>query len=81
MQITVNFFATFKVLSGVDELKINIPEDSSVNELLEILGTKFGNIHIDLPNTLIIVNKTRSSRERILNDGDIVMLLHFLGGG
>lgn len=81
MQITVNFFATFKVLSGVDELKIDILEGSSVNELLETLGTEFGNIRLDLPNSLIIVNKTRSSRERILQDGDIVMLLHFLGGG
>lgn len=81
MLIMVKFFSTFKAITGVDGLTIDIPEGSSVDELFKILCNKFGNIHLDLANSMIIVNKTISPRERILKDGDTVMFLHLMGGG
>lgn len=81
MQITVKFFSDFKELCGVDEVDMDLPQGTSVRELLKFIGLRFDNIQYSFEKTLIMVNEKISQRKHILEDGDVVMVLPFMGGG
>lgn len=81
MQIIVKFFSTLKFIIGVDEVTLDIPQGSSVAELLNMLCTKYGFSPQLTDNIFAIIGQTNSPREQIIKDGDTVLLLHHLGGG
>jgi molybdopterin converting factor small subunit len=81
MQITVKLSASYYTASGLDRLVMDIPEGTSVSQMLKILDNRFENVHLDHERTYVIVNEKKSSRENILRNNDTVMIFHLMGGG
>ncbi|MBF7084305.1 MoaD/ThiS family protein [Desulfallas sp. Bu1-1] len=81
MQVFVKLFIPNKTIFGADELKIDISEGTSVENLINVLSNKLVDIPLDREDTTVIVNEKRASREQILKDGDKVMFFQILAGG
>jgi sulfur carrier protein ThiS len=81
MRIEVNFMASYAISSGVDRLTIDIPEKSTIADLLKVLGQQFEKVLLNREQTIVAVNNTISPRNQILNDGEKVLIFDLMRGG
>ncbi len=86
IEVSVRFFSSMRETFGTSEMKIPLPENSSIKDLLVAVSKKFRGA-IDLlsryeEGTLIFaVNHEYSEIDRILKDGDKAVLMPPVAGG
>jgi molybdopterin converting factor subunit 1 len=77
----VKFFASYREAVGKEEIEIDVKEEASISDLLDVLKKALPKLG-SLTETLIIsVNKEYASYDTILNEGDEVALLPPVSGG
>jgi MoaD family protein len=92
IRIKVKFFGPFRDVFGGRELELDLPADARLRELLRRLGDtpeRQKQIFIGLealqPHVVIMKNGTlvhgRDGLESLLQNGDIIAIFPFLGGG
>ncbi len=77
IKITVEIITDLAILDTKDIVTINLPNDSKVNDLLDLFP-KFNNYSDFI---IVMVNSKVSHREKHLYDGDDVKLSIIVGGG
>jgi len=95
MKVTVRFFPSLRAITNTDELKVELPEGASINELIDELSRRFGrkflealyisDLGVTSPYISVIidgktVNLTESKNYRLKNNS-VVSFLAPIGGG
>lgn len=78
MQIKVVFFARLRRETGLDQLELDVPEDSDVRALAELVETRTG---VSLRGCMVAVNETYAQPRTALTPGDEVAFLPPVAGG
>ncbi|TLZ60578.1 MAG: molybdopterin converting factor subunit 1 [Methanobacteriota archaeon] len=81
MQVTVKFFATYREISGSKELKVRVPEGSSVQVLLDSIYAKLPRLKGFEDTMLLAVNHEFAEPTATLREGDEVALMPPVSGG
>lgn len=88
MKIKIKFLGTFHEI-GVEKMDLDVPPNTDLYKLLEILKNKFGDKfskHVKILDYLVIFINDKNYRQlqefdTELNDGDSVTIGHILAGG
>ncbi|MCK4971465.1 MAG: MoaD/ThiS family protein [Thermoplasmata archaeon] len=81
MKVTVRYFAVHREATGVTDEVLDVPEGTSVTELMEELMRRHPDL-VDLRrDTVISVNKGIGTGDIGLQDGDDVALFPPISGG
>src|SRR5439155_25309854 len=81
MQVTVKFFATYREISGSKELKVRVPEGSSVQVLLDSIYAKLPRLKGFEDTMLLAVSHEFAEPTAALREGDEVALMPPVSGG
>ncbi len=81
MNITVKLYASFREIVGSNEEKIEIPDGTTVQMLLEEYIKRFPRIGKFREHVILSVNKEYGHPTRKLLDGDEVSFLPPVSGG
>lgn len=88
MKVKVRYFARYRSLVGTDEEEIEIPEGSTVRDLIEILKERHPVLKNEVfaeDDDLADVNVSKNGRyvrfDEILKEGDVVALFPPVSGG
>jgi len=81
MKIKVLYFASLKDKLKKNEDIINLKEGSKVEDLLNDIISKNPQIQELLQKCMIAVNEEYSSKDRVLNENDIVAIIPPVSGG
>ena len=81
MTIAVHFYSYFKELTGCAETTVELPDGSTIGELLSELMTRFPKLAPMQKSMLIAVGVDYAVREQVLKPGDEVSLFPPVQGG
>ncbi len=81
MKATVKLFAMLREKAGTPELQVELPESSTVADLLKKVEGLFPGLPSSAPVTMIAVNSEYVERSHPLQDGDEVALIPPVSGG
>ncbi len=81
MQVTVKFFSFFQPIAGTEQLSIELPDETTLGDLLESLNQRFATGTFTAQKAMVMVNRRNAFPETKLYNGDDVLLLPILGGG
>jgi molybdopterin converting factor small subunit len=81
MKVTVKFFSFLKSITGHAQLSVALPEGARLADLLSSLNSQFDQFASVKHQMVTLVNHQSALPETVLQDGDDVLLLPFLGGG
>lgn len=80
MKITIRFFALGRELVGSPNVSLEVPDTSTVGEILTILKAQYPALS-SLPSCLLAVNNVYADNTVPLNDGDELALIPPVSGG
>ena len=72
MKATVRLFAILREKAGTAELELELPERSTVADLLAMMESSYPNLSASAPHTMIAVNTEYVESTHLLRDGDEV---------
>ena len=81
MKATVRLFAILREKAGTSELTLELPERSTVADLLVALENSYPDLSASAPHTMIAVNTEYVENTHPLHDGDEVALIPPVSGG
>lgn len=88
MKVRVRYFARFRSLVGVDEEELEIPEGTTVGELIELIKERHPSLRNEVfaeDDDLADVNVSRNGRyvgfDEVLEEGDVIALFPPVSGG
>ncbi len=81
IEVSVKFFAAPREALDEDQVKLKIPEGTTVEGLLEILGQKYPVLQSYMRFLSVAVNRAYVGMGTELQDGDVVACLPPVGGG
>jgi molybdopterin synthase catalytic subunit/molybdopterin converting factor small subunit len=81
MKITVQYFSYLRELTGTSEQIVNLPDNTSVGDLLATLYRQHGRLGETDRSLLIAVGVEFAARDTILRDRDVVSLMPPVQGG
>ena len=81
MRITVSFYSYFKDLTGCAQATEDLPEGSSLADLLSCLAARFPKLDAMRQSTLMAVGVDYQDRSYVLKAGDEVSLFPPVQGG
>ncbi len=80
MKVSVLAFARFRELLGFHNVKLEIPDQSTVTDLITLLIDKYPQFN-QCTSKMIAVNEEYCGSETILKNGDVVALIPPVSGG
>ncbi len=81
MKAHVKLFAILKEKAGTSELTLDLPDSSTVADLLQEMERIHPGLVIGVGQTMIAVNTEYATESQMLNDGDEVALIPPVSGG
>ncbi len=81
MKIKVLYFSSLKDKLEKQTEEIDLPENSTVQNLISILKEKYPNISDSLDNVMFALNEEYVDKDSPLKDGDTVALIPPVSGG
>ena len=81
MQVRLLFFATLKDIVGSREMRLDIPERSTVNDLLTQLEQSYPRMKDYRQIVLTAVNEEYADRTALISEGDEVAIFPPVSGG
>ncbi|HTL58767.1 MAG TPA: MoaD/ThiS family protein [Candidatus Limnocylindrales bacterium] len=81
MRVTVSFYSYFKDLTGCKETSQELPDGSTLGDLLPKLNVRFPKLEPMEKSMLVAVGLDYQSRNYILKEGDVVSLFPPVQGG
>ncbi|HCY18344.1 MAG: molybdopterin converting factor subunit 1 [Deltaproteobacteria bacterium GWC2_42_51] len=81
--VKIRFFAMLKNKVGQEEVKLDVPENISLEKFKQILKKEFPAIteFLDKKSIMISVNQEFATKNTMIKDGDEVALLPPFSGG
>ncbi|MBU3948006.1 MAG: MoaD/ThiS family protein [Proteobacteria bacterium] len=80
MIVTVKLYLPGKVLSGKESYPVELFQGATVGDLARSISKQLGNLTID-EKTLFMINQRAVNQDKILCDGDCILVLKPLVGG
>ncbi|MBU1053180.1 MAG: MoaD/ThiS family protein [Proteobacteria bacterium] len=80
MIITVKLYLSGKTMGGKEAYSVELPQGATVDDLALSLNEQIGNIAID-DGTCFMIKQRAVAKEKVLCDGDCVLILKPLAGG
>jgi molybdopterin synthase catalytic subunit len=81
MQLKIRLFATLKDRAGKPQIEINLPDATTVEQMLAAVAADYPQLAPALPTVLVAVNKAFASPHTPLTTGDEVALFPPVSGG
>jgi len=81
MWVEVLFFAAARDAAGRADARLELPEGTSAERALELLGSRYPNLHDLVPSLRLAVNEEFVAAELVLRDGDCLALIPPVSGG
>jgi molybdopterin converting factor small subunit len=81
VKVTMKFFGGHRKLIGKDTLQLNVPSETTVSDLLNILIGHYPQLTEVLGFSTVSVNHHQSKQDTILHEDDEVALFPHIGGG
>ena len=81
MQISVRFFALYRERAGLNQVGLELPQDSTVSDLTEEIRRQFPNLAPPQVDIVVAVNADYAAPETALKPGDDVCLIPPVSGG
>lgn len=81
MQITVKLFARFREAAGTSQLALELPEETTLNDLLTELQTRFNGLTLTPERTILSINQDFATANTKLKPGDEVAIFPPVSGG
>jgi molybdopterin synthase sulfur carrier subunit len=81
MKIKILFFSSIKDKLKKNSDEIEVQDEISVDQLLNILKEKYPDISDRLDNVMIAVNEEYKDKDYKLKEGDVVALIPPVSGG
>ena len=81
MKLTIRLFTTLKDRAGKPHIEIELPDSSSVEQLLTAVAADYPTLAPAIPTALVAVNKAFASPHTPLQAGDEVALFPPVSGG
>jgi sulfur-carrier protein len=81
MRVTVQFFSFYKDLAGAESAEVELPDGAKVAKLVALLVEQFPGLAPVRERAMFMIGQQIASRERILHDGDKIIMFQLLGGG
>jgi molybdopterin synthase sulfur carrier subunit len=79
MNVKLRFFASFRILTGVAETEIEVPEATTTGDLLDLVKEKYGGFNEK--TVLYAVNGEYVGEDVGLEEGDAVAFFPPVSGG
>ncbi len=80
MRVTVLFFAVCRDFAGTDQAEFELPDGSSVAQLIQAVSDRMGADSVP-GNVAVAVNQEYAPHSKILEDGDEVAIIPPVAGG
>ena len=81
MRITVQFFSQLKEIVGADELALDIPDGSTVADLLARLYERFSRLEKWDPSILLGIGVNFVGRDHVIRPNDQIAIMPPVQGG
>ncbi len=81
MNIKTLFFATCRDIVGEREVFLEMAEDTTVRDLIELISSEHPSFRSMESSLMVSVNQTYVDRMELLNDGDEVAFIPPVSGG
>ena len=81
MNVLVKFFSYYRLIAGMESTAIQLPENATVQDLINELKNQIDNLDAKLEQTAILINQQQASMMSVLHDKDEITLLYLIGGG
>lgn len=81
MTIKLKFFGQLRDIAKLDETEIQIKENTTVGDLVWIIGERFPNLREHLKVVSFAIDSEYAPKEKVLEDGNEVSLLPPISGG
>jgi molybdopterin converting factor subunit 1 len=81
VEVRVRYFATHKELVGQREEHVDVPEGTTVGQLIEVLMASHPELEGLRRDTVVSVNRGVGTNEMVLVEGDDVALFPPIAGG
>jgi len=81
MRVKVRYFARYRSLVGKSEEELEVPDGTTVRELLEILTDKYPPLKNELEDLNVSLNGKYVGLDEVLHDGDVVAIFPPVSGG
>ncbi|MBF8378687.1 molybdopterin converting factor subunit 1 [Alicyclobacillus mali] len=81
MRVDIRLFANVKELAGRDKLELDVPDDATVADVLEVLHATHPELHDALKHVMVAVNLELADPSRPLQSSDEIALIPPVGGG
>ena len=81
MKAHVKLFAILREKAGTSELTLELPEDSTVADLLKEINQRYPTLLEGASHTMVAVNTEYARESHPLHDGDEVALIPPVSGG
>jgi molybdopterin synthase catalytic subunit len=81
MELHIRLFATLKDRAGQDRVRIDAPNNATVQQVLDILADQYPNLAAALPTSLVAVNRAFASAHTHIQAGDEVAIFPPVSGG
>jgi len=81
MQAEIRLFATLKDRAGRDRILVDLPEPTTVKEMLEIVAVGYPDLEEALPSALIAINRAFASLQTAIHSNDEIAIFPPVSGG
>jgi molybdopterin converting factor subunit 1 len=81
MEITVKLFALMREKAGTDTIALQVPQDASVSQALEILQGQYPALALYTPRVRLALGQHFVDAATTLQDGDELALIPPVSGG
>ena len=81
MKATVRLFAILREKAGTSEISVDLPDYSTVADLLAVIESRYPGLSTSVLHTMIAVNTEYVENTHPLHDGDEVALIPPVSGG
>ena len=72
MRVRVKFYSSFREVTGTPEMYLDMPMDSTVNDLVDKLLDMFPKFRLQSDEIVVSINKMSVPMDSNLNEGDEV---------
>jgi MoaD family protein len=81
VRVRVKFYSSFREVTGTPEMYLDMPMDSTVNDLVDKLLNMFPKLRLQSDELVVSLNKRSVPMDSILKEGDEVSFLPPVTGG
>ena len=81
MNVHVKFYSYYRLIAGMESTAIQLPENATIQDLINELKKQIRDLDDKLPQTHILVNQIQATEKTLLNDNDLISMLYIIGGG